>query len=290
MLLDVILFASLVIVGLCLGSFAGASVWRLRSLQLDQDKKNGEDYDKNEYLRLKKISNKSLTNDRSCCLDCGYKLKWYDLLPLFSWLSLGGRCRKCKKPIGIMEPLIEIGVGLFFILSFIFWPGDLNSGYEIAKLALWLVSGVIMAIMFVYDQKWFLLPDLLNYSLIIVGFIYSIIVIIESGDVLLSLISVAGSIFVLSGVYFGLYLLSAGKWIGFGDIKLGLGLALILFDWKLALVALFMANLVGCIIVLPSLLSGKMNRKTHVPFGPFLIIGTIIAKFLGDYLLSFLYF
>jgi prepilin signal peptidase PulO-like enzyme (type II secretory pathway) len=91
---------------------------------------------------------------------------------------------------------------------------------------------------------------------------------------------------ILSGLYFALYQISKGKWVGFGDVKLGLGLALLLADWRFAFIALFAANLIGCIIVLPSMARGKLKRDSHVPFGPLLIIGSIIALLAGNYLIS----
>jgi len=78
-------------------------------------------------------------------------------------------------------------------------------------------------------------------------------------------------------------------WIGFGDIKLGLGLALLLADWRLAFIALFAANLIGCLIVLPAMAMKKLKRNSHVPFGPLLIAGFVIAGLAGNYLMS-LYF
>ena len=280
----------LILVGLCLGSFAGASVWRLRARQLMQDKKDGEDIDDDEYKRLKKLTKKSISNDRSQCLDCGYTLKWYDLIPLFSWLFIGGKCRKCRSKIGWMEPLIEIGVATFFVLSYIFWPYPLTNFIEITRLILWLLAGVGLAILFVYDKKWFFLPNQINFMIIGLGVINSILLILVSTDKLGTSLGIIGSASILSGLYLILYLISHGRWIGFGDIKLGLGLALLLADFKLAFIALFAANLVGCIIILPSLITKKLKRNSHIPFGPLLIIGYIIAGLVGDYLINMYFF
>ena len=98
-----VIYLALVIFGLCFGSFAGASVWRLRARQLMQDKAIGDDVDTSEYKKLKKLTKQSLINDRSQCLNCNYILKWYDLIPVISWLSLAGKCRKCHKSIGYFE-------------------------------------------------------------------------------------------------------------------------------------------------------------------------------------------
>jgi leader peptidase (prepilin peptidase)/N-methyltransferase len=287
MLMDnLIVYLSLIIVGLVMGSFAGASVWRLRARQLEQDKKSGEKVDHDEYKILHKLTKPSLHKDRSVCLHCSYRLRWYDLVPLVSWLILLGRCRKCKTKIGYMEPLIELGMALFFVASYMFWPFDLNDAINIMQFALWLVSGVGLAILFVYDLKWLLLPDMVNFAIIGIGLINSGLVIANSTDVVNSIYGIIGSILILSGLYWFLYVISQGKWIGFGDIKLGLGLGLLLADWKLAFVALFAANMVGCVIVLPAMLMGRLKRDSHVPFGPLLIAGYVIAGLAGGYIIS----
>lgn len=277
---------TLLIFGMCLGSFAGASVWRLRARQLKEDKHIGERVDNKEYKRLQKLTTRKLSNDRSECLSCSYKLKWYDLVPLLSWLSLAGRCRKCRKPIGYMEPLIELGVAAFFITSYIFWPYPLEGALEISKFIIWLVAGVGLSILFAYDYKWFLLPDKINFTVIGLGLLNSGIVVALSSNKISAILSILGATMVLSGFYWFIYIISKGMWIGFGDIKLGLGLALMLADWKLAFIALFAANLVGCIIVLPSMIMGKLDRKSHIPFGPLLIIGFFISAMAGTYLIK----
>jgi len=286
---QITIYIALVLSGLCLGSYAGASVWRLRARQLVQDKVSGEVVDFDEYKRLKKLTKVSLLNDRSQCLNCSYKLKWYDMMPLFSWLSLGGKCRKCRNPIGKMELLIELGVAMLFVLSYVFWPYPLDNVLDIVRLILWLIAGVGLATLFAYDAKWFLLPDSLNYKIVGIGFISSFLVILNSPDKLIAFISIVGSVLILSGIYWLIYEISRGKWIGFGDVKLGLGLALLLADWKLAFVALFSANLFGCLIIIPPLIAGKLKRDSHIPFGPLLIAGFVFAGLAGNYFLS-LYF
>lgn len=283
---QIVIYLGLVLSGLCLGSFAGASVWRLRARQLKQDQAAGERVNHDEYMHLKKLTKSSLSHDRSQCLHCSYTLKWYDLIPVVSWVLLLGKCRNCRKPIGFMEPLIELGVAAFFVLSYTFWPYPLNDGLEIARLVLWLVAGVGLAILFVYDLKWYLLPDKVNFATIGVGAVSALLVFLGSNDKLATLLNIVGSVFILSGIYLILYVYSKGKWIGFGDIKLGLGLGLLLADWELAFVALFAANLIGCFIVLPAILIGKLKRDSHVPFGPLLIAGSIVASLSGIYLLS----
>lgn len=287
--IELVIYTSLVLLGLCLGSFAVATVWRLRARQLKDDKASGEKVDKKEYSRLKKIMNKSLLDDRSKCLSCGYILEWYDMIPGLSWLIFRGKCRKCHNKIGSMEFIAEIGLALYFVLSYVFWPSDLNSFLGVAQFVLWLLIGVIFTILLFYDKKWFLLPDSMNFLLIFLGFLMSVGVFFNSSDKVLALVSIVVSVLILSGLYLAIYVVSKGEWIGFGDIKLGLGLALILSDWQLAFVALFASNLIGCLVVLPGLISGKLKRTSHVPFGPFLIAGTVVAYLFGQYILNVLF-
>ena len=156
---------SLVLLGLAGGSFAGAQVWRLRLEQLRLDKKRHQELKKQSKLstsekeelaeltaegaernkqlrRLKSISTKKLSDDRSRCLDCGHKLALLDLLPLVSWLRTGGKCRYCKSKIGYFEPLIELGLATFFVASFYLWPFELDTWQAVAMFVAWVLAGV----------------------------------------------------------------------------------------------------------------------------------------------------
>jgi leader peptidase (prepilin peptidase) / N-methyltransferase len=281
-----ILYLALVLIGLCMGSFAAATVWRLRARQLAQDKKNKEEIDQLEYQRLNKLTKHSLLNDHSVCLNCSYRLKWYDLIPLISWVLLAGKCRECRKPIGYFEPGMELGMTTFFVLSYALWPYTLISNIEIARFIIWLISGVGLAILFAYDRKWSILPDSVNYVVIGLGAISASILVIGSTDPIGSLFSILGSVAILSGLYLAIYVASKGMWIGFGDVKLGLALGLLLADWRLAFIALFTANLIGSLAVLPGLIMKKLKGNSHVPFGPLLIAGYVIAGLFGDYILN----
>lgn len=287
MLMDTLIISlGLAVLGLALGSFAGATVWRLRARQLVEDKAAGEKVDKKEHKRLAPLLEAGLTKDRSRCLSCDHKLAWYDLIPVFSWLSTKGNCRYCKKPIGWFEPLIEVGLAALLVGSYLLWPFPLESGLQIAQLAIWLLSCVLLVVLFAYDSKWFILPDRIVYSLVGLGLIMASLHLVAAPELLPAVVSLASAVAILSGLYLVLWLVSKGQWIGFGDVKLGLGLALLLSDWKLAFIALFAANFVGCLIVLPGLMAGKLTRASRVPFGPLLIVGTIIAALLGPVIID----
>ncbi len=285
-----LIIVALVLFGLILGSFAGATVWRLRARQLQLDKQQKEPYSKAEYERLKPLMGRSAAKDRSVCLHCGYALRWYDLIPLVSWIALKGKCRSCRTPIGSFEPLMELGVAAAFVLSFLFWPFALETPLAIAQFIVWLASIVALAMLVAYDAKWFLLPDKVTFTVVGLGIVWLVLRSIEQGEVFTPLISSIGAVGVLGGLYLVLYLVSKGRWIGFGDVKLGLALGLLIGDWALALVALFSANLIGTLIVLPLLAVGKLKRTSRVPFGPLLIAGAVFALLFGWYVVEWIMF
>lgn len=285
-----IIAAGLALLGLLLGSFIGASTWRLRARQLKADKADGESVDARELKQLSKLNNKTFQTDRSQCLYCGHQLAWYDLLPLVSWLRLGGRCRYCRRPIGWFEPLIELCTAAFLVLSYIYWPHPLDTVIAVVVFALWLISGLGLLLLLCYDAKWFLLPDKVMFPVITIAAISALLQIAAAPVPAEALLSVLLGCVILSGLYFVLHVASRGKMIGFGDIKLGLALALLLADWRLALVALFLANLIGTMIVLPGLLTKRLSRTSRVPFGPMLIAGWFVAGLWGERLIAWYLF
>ncbi len=283
----IIYIAILGLLGLIFGSFAGAQVWRLRARQLLEDKEAGEAYDKTEYKQLHPLLEAKGRDDRSRCLHCGHQLRVKDLIPLISWVGTRGKCRYCKTPIGRFEPLIESSVALFFVGSYVFWPIELLDAATIAQFIVWLISGVLLAVLFAYDAKWFLLPDRIVYALIAISIVfYSLGLPIESEDVLSALSSLTGALAILSGLYLALWKISDGRWIGFGDVKLGIALAFFVGTWELAFLTLFLANLIGCLIVLPGLAAKKISRTTQVPFGPMLIAAAVISVLFGNTIIA----
>lgn len=272
----------LIVFGLILGSFAGATVWRLRAWQLVADKKAKQPYDKAEYRRLVPLTQHRLAQDRSRCLHCEHELQAIDLVPLVSWLSTMGRCRYCSTRIGWFEPLMEIGMVVLLLAIYLLWPYHTTSLLEGVRLGAWLLAAVPLLILFAYDFKWFLLPSFVTYGVILLGAVVSTVAIVQAPDSVTGALSIAGSVLILSGLYLVLYLVSRGRWVGRGDIELGLGLALLLADWRLAFIALFAANFIGVLVVLPGMVRGNVGRTTEVQFGPLLIAGTVVALLAGQ--------
>ena len=279
--MTILIAGALLLLGVVLGSFAGAQVWRVRARQLRTDKQTGHPYDKHEWRQLRVLLQGTLRDDRSRCLQCGHVLAWYDLLPVVSWLSTGGRCRYCQQFIGWFELVMELVLGVGLALSYLVWPWALPASSLL--FAVWVVVALVLMILAAYDAKWQLLPDPLNYGLMTLGALFVLVRMTTLHDV--DLVSLTGAVALLAGLYGGLYAISRGAWIGFGDVKLCVGLALLLGDWRLAFMTLFFSNMLGCIIVLPGLARGQLNTRSQVPFGPLLIIGCVISLLFGGHIL-----
>lgn len=274
------------VLGAVMGSFIGAQVWRVRARQLVEDKQAGEPVDTLELRRLKPLL-RPLKDDRSRCLSCGHELRWYDLLPVVSWLVTRGRCRYCRAPIGWMELGLELVMaGLFVAVA---WYGmtTFTAPLVITKVVIALTGLSYLAFLFVYDKRWFLLPDVANWPFVMLGVLFAGIHAV-TGQLPGGVLGLVAAVIILSGVYALLYIVSSGRWIGFGDVKLTLGLSLFLMDWRLAFLALFLANLLGTLLVLPGMIRGTVQRGARIPFGPLLIIGFLISWFFGVRIMDWL--
>lgn len=287
-----ILLSSLILAvfGLIFGSFAGASVWRLRARQLSQEKSDGELVDEKEYERLKPLLKRSKEKQRSQCLDCKHKLAWYDLVPLVSWLSLAGKCRYCKKSIGWFELTIEFVTATLFVASFFLWPYGFESAASIAMFILWLAGLVCLVVLFAYDAFWMVLPLNIMVIFALLGIGFAALHLSQTGFTTYNLLSLLGALLILPGIYLLLGVVSRWQWVGNGDYKLAIGLAFYLTTWQASFAALFFANLIGCFLVIPGMITGKLSRKSTVPFGPLLILGFLCAFFWANIFMKFLGF
>ena len=281
--MNILLIVTLALLGALLGSFAVAQVWRLRARQLVIDKRDGEKVDEAELRQLKQLL-RPVRNDRSECLSCHHQLAWYDLLPIISWVALGGKCRYCRHTIGCPEVLAEAGLALVFVLSYIAWPYHLGSTLQLIPFVLWLVACVLLTILLVYDAKWSLLPFSVNIGLIIVVVLYVVALVVAG--VPIDIVSIGSAILLLGGLYL---LFSLLGWVGMGDGILGVGLALFLGSWQLAFLTLFLANLLGCFMLVPLYLGKRLHRQARIPFGPFLIVGAVVSLLAGNWIILHLF-
>lgn len=249
-------------VGAAMGSFVDALAWRL---------KIGKDF----------------VAGRSECEHCHHRLGVLDLIPIISWLILGGRCRYCKKPISPRVLLVELAMAVAFLVSYLCWPLGFESWQAVALFSLWLLYLVLLGALLVYDLRWLILPDKLVYPLIALGFADAAIRLsLVPGVTLLDFAThVSFGIMAMAGVYWVLYTVSKGKWVGYGDVKLAIFMGLVL-GWQKTLLTLMLANLIGLLTVLPGLVRNKLGPKSQVPFGPFMIVAFVIAGLFGDALID----
>jgi len=267
----------LVVLGLILGSFANAFVWRLREQEELKDKKPKD--------LAEKLRDLSIMRGRSMCPHCRHKLAAQDLVPVVSWVSLRGKCRYCHKPIGWQYPAVELGVALLFVLSYLWWPMALQ-GYGLLAFVFWLVFVVGFAILTVYDMRWFLLPDKVVWPLVVLALVQVAIHVLWYGGDGETLLTAALGVVVASGFFYLLYMGSRGKWIGGGDVKIGIVIGLLVGGPWPALLVLYVASVLGTLVSLPLLANKKVDRTSLIPFGPFLLFATVVVQLFGSSIIS----
>ncbi len=255
--------AAIFVFGLCAGSFANASAWRI--YQQSKKKKNANKY--------------SILHGRSMCENCQHQLAGKDLVPVFSWLSLRGKCRYCAKPVSAMHPIVELLSGAAVLFNVVFWP-DVGSTRSVILLGIWLAILIGLIILFIYDLKWMILPTQVIRPLIGLAVIYQVIRLFgheSAGSVLVG--SVAG-LLIGGGIFWLLYQISKGSWIGGGDVRLGAMFGILLGPTG-AVGMIFIASCLGVIVSLPLMLNKKAKLNTKIPYGPFLIIAGVIMQLFG---------
>lgn len=253
--------------GLIIGSFLNCLIWRLHT---------GESLD-----------------GRSHCPKCGQQINWYDNIPVLSFLLLRGRCRYCRKKISWQYPIVELTTGLLFLIAFArIFPKEafLSPAYPfhpadfLVLFRDWFLIAV-MVIVFIYDLRWYLILDVITLPAAAVLFLTNLGIMVLEGRawpglayLLLSGI-IGGSFFLLQ------FLVSRGRWIGGGDIRLGflMGLAL---GWPGIMIALFLAYFLGSFVGLGLIASGKKEWGSKVPLGTFLSVATLAALFWGEQILN----
>ncbi len=284
----IIEYGILIVLGAMFGSYAAATVWRLRSKQLAYDKKHGEKVSKEHISEVARLKKNSIASDRSVCLHCGRQLAWYELIPVFSWLALRGKCRTCKKPIGRMELFAELGVATAFALSYTLWPHALDTGAEQGMFAVWLAVIVVLAIQWMYDVRWQLLLTRITVLLGVFAVAFAALYMNAFDVSIQEYLVQAGILLLILPVFYGvLYVVGKGAWVGLGDVYLLIPFAIMLASWEYGILLIFLANLIGLLVLLPGLATKKLNRRSRVPFGPFLIIGFMITMLLGGSIISY---
>lgn len=211
----------------------------------------------------------SIVFPSSHCMECGHKLSWYDLFPVFSFLLLQGRCRYCGAKISKQYPIVEAANGILYVI--VFMANGLN-----AKSILYCLMTSALIVITVIDERIFEIPVSLNYFLAILGVFMCIL---DSENLLEHII---GALCVSLFLGF-LFLLSGGSAIGGGDVKLMAAAGLIL-GWKLILLAFFAGCIIGSVV---HVLRMKLTKAKHVlAMGPYLSLGIFLMALWGDRLIS----
>jgi leader peptidase (prepilin peptidase)/N-methyltransferase len=266
----------LIVFGLCLGSFVNALVWRLHEQDIESSKKKPS----KSYLK-----DLSISKGRSMCPDCHHTLSTIDLVPVLSWVSLRGKCRYCHKPVSKQYPVVELTTMGLFVLSYLYWPVAFTHA-QVVFFILWLVLLVGFMALIVYDLRWMLLPDRIVFPLGVVAAAMALITISTNARPSHAALSVALAVAVGGGIFYLLYQISGGRWIGGGDVKLGWLLGLVVATPAKAMLFIFIAAVAGSAITLPMLASGCMKRTSNIPFGPFLIAGAVVSLLIGTRILD----
>lgn len=275
------IFVFVCVLGLCLGSFINALVWRLREVK--NIKQKAATTKQNAQHALDKLS---ITKGRSMCTHCGHQLAAKDLVPVLSWVYLQGKCRYCKKTIEDTPTAELLGLSLFGV-SYLVWPYEFTA-VGVGLFVLWLAASVCMIALAVYDARWYELPTKLILPLTVLALVFAGLLVQQHGASLHDVLTVLGGVLALWGLFRLLYAISNGAWIGFGDVRLAVPLALLAGSPVQVMLLLFVASLVGTLAAVPLLIRGTKNTKAQLPFGPYLIAGCIVSVLWGEALISWL--
>ena len=286
--MKVVFYVFAFVLGAAFGSFLCCQAWRLRLTEKGKGKKSG-------------------LGKRSVCLECKKTLKWYDNIPIVSWLVLRGKCRYCKKKIGASEIIAEVLTGVvFLILARVFlvdFGGELlfnnalfatSHSASIQDILLYtsffvlILLSLVLVFLAIYDGKWGELPTVFLIIDCVLAAAFWGLKGFAAGFSVEYFWHTLGALAILAGLYQLLYLISKGRWVGDGDAILCIALALVIGNAWLAIFLLFIANTLGCLYGLPGMIKGKKNLKIY--FGPFLVAALFIILLLKDYLLGLIVF
>ena len=241
---EIILYIIILLFGIVIGSFLNVCIYRIPKQE-------------------------NIVTERSHCMNCGYTLKWYDLIPLFSYIRLRGRCRACREKISIQYPIIEAVNGLLYCLVFAVCGFRIDSVFYCLAFSALLVLSII-------DIRTLEIPIGCNVLLLTVGLIHLAIDYTNWLQYVIGLLSV--SLFLLF-----IYYATKGRGIGGGDIKLMAACGLLL-GWKLIILAFVLGCVLGAVI---HLIRMRVSGAEHVlAMGPYLSLGVALAILWGEPVLN----
>ncbi len=244
MLPTVLLYIIIFLYGVVIGSFLNVCIYRIPKQE-------------------------NIVKIRSHCMNCGYQLKWYDLVPLFSYLCLRGRCRCCKQKISVQYPLIELLNGALYCIVFAVY------GISVEALLYALLASALITLS-VIDFRTYEIPVGINIFILALGLIRIATDFTHWSDY-------AVGFLVVSGFLYLVHLVTRGRGIGGGDIKL-MAVSGLLLGWKQILLAFVMGCIIGSVIHIARM---KISGQGHMlAFGPYLSIGILISALAGDQMIA----
>ena len=244
MLPAILLYIMIFLYGIVIGSFLNVLIYRIPKKE-------------------------NIVTVRSHCMSCGYQLKWYDLVPLFSYLALGGRCRKCKTKLSVQYPLIEGLNGALYLIVFF------RYGISIESLLYCLLFSALLALS-VIDFRTYEIPVGFNIFILALGLVRVVTDYRNWPDYVIGFLAV--SVFLLL-----LYYASKGRAIGGGDVKL-MAVCGLLMGWKLIILAFLLGCILGSVV---HLIRMKASGEGHVlAMGPYLSAGAALAVLFGNQFLN----
>lgn len=215
----------------------------------------------------------SVIRGRSHCDFCKRTLRWYELIPVFSYLFQGGRCLRCHKKLSWRYPVYEISTGIMFSLL---WH---VSNYSLGTFAGLCIVGCSLLVIFVIDLDHMIIPDVLEITTLIGTGIY----LLFSGHTLIDILRNNFPAAVVSFLlFYGLWIATNKKGLGFGDVYLSFVLGF-LVGFPQVVVSLYAAFLTGAAVAVILLVYGRKKMKSAVPFGPFLILGAVLSFFVNSH-------
>tara|TARA_B100000242_G_scaffold76602_1_gene49957 strand:+ start:1402 stop:2154 length:753 start_codon:yes stop_codon:yes gene_type:complete len=223
-------------------------------------------------------ANKNVATGRSCCPNCNKLIKWYDNIPIISFLFLQGVCRNCSKKINTQYLLVELISGFSFAICYYFF------GISITTLLFFILT-ICFVIIFFIDLKHFIIPNELTITLMVIGILKSIDPDLNNEIFPNFINSVLGGVigYMLIWLIILFYKKVRNKeGMGLGDAKL-LSAIGFWFGWVSLPFILFFSSFIALVSVLPDLIKNKKNLTSQIPFGPFIILGTVSYLFVKNY-------
>lgn len=247
------------LMGLAFGSFVNAFIWRLHN-------------------------HRNWMTERSECPHCHHVLAPMDLIPIVSWITLKGKCRYCHKKFDD-TPTSELIVPVLFLASYFFWPISLT-GAGLFLFILWLFFVVCFVALALYDQRWFILPNKIVFPVVAASALQVILLPLMFHYSWHTVLEASLGALTLSGLFYLLFIISDGSWIGGGDVKLAIALGLLAGSPLRALLILFVASVIGSLVAIPLLVRKGLKSKMKLPFGPLLIAGMIVVQLFGTSIIN----